>query len=168
MKRLILVSLIFYTLSSFGQQLSVAELTSIIQEKDQQIFEKAFNNCETVVLKNIIAEEAEFYHDMAGKTEGKANFITSIEKGICGGSMPYKPMRVLEEESHQVFPLYSQGTLYGAVQTGIHRFYAKEADKEPYFTSIANFTHLWELEEGAWKLTRVISYNHLTTEEKNP
>jgi len=168
MKNVFLVSLICYSLSSFGQDLSTEELTSLIQEKDHLIFDKAFNNCETEVLQTLIHEEAEFYHDMVGKTNGKADFIANMENGLCGGNMPYKPMRVLDEKSNQVFPLYNRGTLYGAVQTGKHRFYAKEGDKEPYFTSVADFTHLWELEDGNWKLKRVISYNHLTKEDKAP
>jgi len=41
MKNVFLISLICYSLASFGQDLSTEELTSIIQEKDHLIFDKA-------------------------------------------------------------------------------------------------------------------------------
>ena len=74
--------------------------------------------------------------------------------------MSYKPRRELVEGSLKVYLLKNNGVLYGAVQMGIHKFYAIEKDKPEYLTSTAKFTHLWKLENGEWKLSRVISYDH--------
>jgi len=167
MKYLINLILFLGSFSLVAQTLSTEELTKILLQKDSLIFDRAFNNCETEVLEDLISQDATFYHDQAGITEGKDNFIESIKHGICGGNMPYKPSRVLDKASHQVFPMYDNGTLYAAIQTGKHRFYAKEVGKEKYFTSVADFTHLWQLEEGVWRLKNVLSYNHLTS-ETNP
>ncbi len=41
-----------------------------------------------------------------------------------------KPIRKVDAESLDVFPLYSDGKLYGAIQTGIHHFYIREKDKK--------------------------------------
>jgi CubicO group peptidase (beta-lactamase class C family) len=56
--------------------------------------------------------------------------------------------------------LKKNGVIYGAVQTGTHVFYALEQEKPEYVTSIASFTHVWLLENGQWRLTRGLSYNH--------
>ena len=71
-----------------------------------------------------------------------------------------KPIRKLVDGSLDVFPLYNEGILYGAIQNGVHEFYIKEPDKELYKTNIAPFTSLWIIEENQWKLKRVLSYDH--------
>ena len=74
--------------------------------------------------------------------------------------MTYRPIRELEEESLEVYILKDNGKVYGALQKGIHKFYGEEENKPKYLTSTADFTHLWIIEDGEWKLKRVISYNH--------
>jgi CubicO group peptidase (beta-lactamase class C family) len=60
----------------------------------------------------------------------------------------------------EVFPLYNDGNLYGAIQKGIHHFYLRESGKEDIWTSTAKFTHIWVLESKTWKLSEVLSYDH--------
>lgn len=129
-----------------------------ITRLDSLIFQESFNKCNTDVLYAIIDSDFEFYHDQSGTTFGKDNFIEGIKKNIC--ELPYRPLRKLLEETHQVFPLQNNGKLYGLLQMGTHEFYAVEKDKEPYLTSTAEFTHLWIKKEDAWVLKRVLSYNH--------
>ena len=67
------------------------------------------------------------------------------------------------ENSLEVYPLEKNGVIYGAIQMGIHRFYALEKNKPEYITSTAKFTHVWLLENGNWKLGRALSYDHQKT-----
>src|SRR5262249_421878 len=39
-------------------------------------------------------------------------------------------------------------------------FYAQEKGRPEYLTSTAKFTHVWLLENGKWKLSRALSYDH--------
>ena len=55
--------------------------------------------------------------------------------------------------------LISHGSA-GAVQLGTHRFYALRAGKPDVLTETSRFVDVWKLEDGAWKLSRVISYGH--------
>jgi len=48
---------------------------------------------------------------------------------------------------------------YGAVETGVHRFYQPKTGSEA--TGEAKFIHLWQNKDGAWRITRVISYDHV-------
>lgn len=129
---------------------------------DSILFKEGFNNCNFKALEKVTARDIEFYHDQGGITLGKEDFLETTRKNIC--SIDYKPIRKLVEESLQVYPLKSNGQIYGAIQSGIHAFYAKKEGKEPYLTSTASFTHLWLQQEGEWILKRVLSYDHRSPE----
>lgn len=144
---------------AFGQINRSSELYRTLRQKDSLLFNAGFNTCNIGELESLVSDNFEFYHDKSGITPSKADFIASIQNGLC--KLSYKPRRELVEESLEVFPLTDKdGKLYGAIQTGRHNFYAKEKDKPEYLTSTAVFTHLWLLENGQWKLKRVLSYNH--------
>jgi len=49
---------------------------------------------------------------------------------------------------------------YGAVETGRHDFYALEDGRPERKTESAQFLHIWKNEDGQWKLTRVVSFDH--------
>jgi len=78
--------------------------------------------------------------------------------------LPYKAIRVLDKSSTEIYPLFENGNLYGAIQNGEHSFYALEATNQKRMTSIAKFTHVWIMENEKWKLKSVLSYNHLNVE----
>jgi len=72
----------------------------------------------------------------------------------------YTTWRKLNNESLEVYPLYNNEVLYGAIQEGTHEFYEQYKGEEPRKTSEAKFTHVWILENNQWKLRRVLSYDH--------
>ncbi len=131
-----------------------------LKEKDSLIFELGFNNCDTMQFRNLLSDDFEFYHDQNGLLESKEMFIQNIPN-LC--KMDYKPIRVLVNNSLEVFPLFSNGRIYGAIQTGIHEFFGEKKGKPRYLTSTAKFTHVWIVEEGDWKLKRILSYDHVTS-----
>lgn len=135
-----------------------ASLNKEIRTLDSLLFDVAFNTCDLSPLEDIISEDFEFYHDQGGITGSKNEFIESIKNNICG--INYQPIRKLVEGTFKVYPLASNGVLYGAIQESVHRFFAREENKPEYFTSIARMTHLWLLENDEWKLKRVLSFDH--------
>ncbi len=135
------------------QQKIVAQL----QTNDSLLFELGFNQCDTNQVRNLTSSDFELYHDQAGITNSRAAFIQSIV-GLC--SMDYRPTREPDINSFKVHLLKQNGKVYGAIQNGTHRFYGEEENKPKYLTSTADFTHLWVLEDGNWKLRRVLSFNH--------
>ena len=74
----------------------------------------------------------------------------SVKKNICG-----KVYRVLVPESLEVYPLKG----YGAVETGVHRFYHPGRDSTEQVGE-ARFVQIWQNKDGVWQITRVISYDH--------
>ncbi|MFH1118178.1 MAG: nuclear transport factor 2 family protein [Bacteroidota bacterium] len=155
-----LLSLIFccFSYGVFSQVAISSDLFSMLKAQDSLLFGIGFNTCDITQFEKLISDDFEFYHDKSGITTSKVSFIAGIRDGLC--KMDYKPRRELVENSLEVYPLENNGVLYGAIQTGSHRFFALEKDKPEYLTSVARFTHVWLLENGLWKLSRGLSYDH--------
>lgn len=156
MKSIIYITTIFSCISLPAQ--TDAMLAKIIQAKDSLLFSVGFNTCNLAPFYELVSEDCEFYHDQSGFTTSKNAFINQIEHGLC--KLDYKATRELISGTTSVFPMKKNGELYGAIQHGMHRFYATYPDKEPMVTSEARFTHLWILEDNNWSLKRVLSYDH--------
>lgn len=160
MKHLTLV-LLFICFNLSAQENPQSELFKTLKQKDSLIFEVGFNNCDASVYPTLVADDLEFYHDQGGITNSREAFVQTFKKNICGNPN-FKSRRELVENSLEVFPMYSNGNLYGALQTGVHKFYESFNGKPEVAGSTARFAHLWLLENGAWTLKRVISYDHIS------
>ena len=126
---------------------SEPELTQAVTTLDTQLFD-AYNNCNLDKLGAMVADDLEFYHDKTGLAVGKQVFLNAIKNNICG-----KVQRKLVAGSLEVYPLKG----YGAVEIGVQRFYHPG---DPGNIGEAKFVHLWQYKDGAWKVARVISYDH--------
>jgi len=125
------------------------ELTKAITELDRQLFD-AYNTCNLDKLGTMVADDLEFYHDKTGLAVGKQVFLDAIKNNICG-----KVTRKLVAGTLEVYPLHG----YGAVEIGEHRFYHPGAQDHDVVGE-AKFVTLWQYKDGAWKITRAISYDH--------
>jgi ketosteroid isomerase-like protein len=128
---------------------SQTELDKTIATLDAALFD-AYNRCDLEKFGSFIADDVEFYHDQGGVTLGKEDLIASVRKNICG-----KVSRELLPRTIQVYHMKG----YGAVEMGVHRFHHPgHDDTEP--VGEGKFIQLWRYKDGAWKITRVISYDH--------
>lgn len=147
-----------FSLFAAAQADSNSELTKIILSKDSLLFQVGFNTCNVAQFDALLSEKFEFFHDIGGVSD-KAKFLNDLKNGLCKSPETYQSRRELIPGSTQVFPLYENGKLYGAIQYGEHRFYEFMNGKER-FASTAKFTHVWILENGTWKLNKGLSYDH--------
>ena len=145
---------------SASAQWTVAELTDILKAKDSLLFNIGFNKCDLVQTEKLVSNNFEFYHDKSGITPSKEKFLESLRNGLCKDPANYQSRRELIPGSLKVFPLQTNGKLYGAIQTGEHRFFETVKGQPEKPGSTAKFTHLWLLEFNEWKLARVLSYDH--------
>lgn len=128
---------------------SQEELAKAVAALDAALFD-SYNRCDLAKFASFFAEDVEFYHDQGGVTLGRAALTESVKTNICG-----KVTRELVAGSLQVY--YMKG--YGAVEIGVHRFHHPgHEDTEP--VGEAKFIHLWQYRDGAWRITRVISFDH--------
>ena len=128
---------------------SQPELDKAIATLDAALFD-SYNRCDLEKFSSFFADDVEFYHDQGGVTLGKAALTESVKKNICG-----KTTRELVPGTLQVH--YMKG--YGAVEMGVHRFH-HPGHEDTEGVGEASFIHLWQYKDGAWKVTRVISYDH--------
>ena len=128
---------------------SPGELRAKIASLDAELFD-AFNRCDLEKFKSFFVEDVEFYHDNDGLTVGRQNVTEAVKKNICG-----RVTRQLVPSTLEVYPLPG----FGAIEIGVHRFHHPQAeDTEP--VGEGKFVHVWQNKDGAWKITRVLSYDH--------
>jgi hypothetical protein len=124
------------------------ELVATITGLDAALFD-AYNRCDLEKFGSLLADDLEFYHDQTGLAVGKQKTIDGVKNNICG-----KVHRELVPGTLEVYPIHG----YGAVEIGIHRFShpGQPSDR----LGEAKFIHIWQLKDGVWKVTRVISVDH--------
>ena len=130
------------------------DLYKTIAGLDTAIFD-AYNRCDLDKLGSMVSEDLEFYHDQTGLSVGRKTFVEAIKANICD-----KVHRELVAGTLEVYPLKG----YGAVEMRVHRFtHPKDVDPGP--GGEAKTVMLWQEKDGAWTLTRVISFDHHSLEK---
>ena len=129
------------------------KLFQTIETLDGQLFD-AYNRCDLEKLGSFFTEDLEFYHDQTGLSRGRQAMVDAVKQNICG-----KVRRDLVAGTLEVYPLKG----YGAVEIGVHRFCdPKKNDKCGEASGVAKFVMLWQNTDGNWKITRVISFDHVS------
>jgi hypothetical protein len=132
--------------------------TAVVEERER-VFWRAYNDCAVGDMPALIAEDVEFYHDRGGITLGRDALVESVRKNLCSNPA----FRIRREEvpgTLRVFLLKKDGAVYGAIASGEHTFDIVEKGKAPVRDGLARFTTLWRLTDGAWRMSRVLSYDH--------
>src|SRR5262245_3970699 len=125
------------------------ELFRTIASLDAAVFD-AYNRCDLEKFGSFLTDDLELYHDQGGLTRSRQSVVEAVKNNICG-----KVTRELVPGTLEVYPMNG----YGAVEMGVHRFHHPGRDDvEP--VGEAKFVHLWQNKDGAWFITRVISYDH--------
>jgi hypothetical protein len=124
-------------------------LYNTIASQDSILF-AAFNNRNLEVLKTFFADDLEIFQDNIGVR----NYDQSMEAFRGLFSQDYILTRQLVKESLEVYPIKD----YGAIETGSHTFCHTENGK--LVCGTFKFVHIWELQNGQWKITRIITYDH--------
>jgi hypothetical protein len=127
------------------------ELFNEISHMDSIMF-NAFNAHDLEKLKTTFSENLEFYHDKGGLADfdqTMKNFKSLFEKNRNTGLR-----RDIVKGSLEVYPIKD----YGAVEICLHRFCHVENDKND--CGVFKNIMIWQNNNGTWKVTRVISYDH--------
>ena len=144
---LLLLLVVSFGADLVAQTAPTESLYKTVQGLDTQLFD-AYNHCDLDKLASMVAEDLEFYHDVTGLAVGRQALIDGVRRNICG-----KVSRELLPGTLEVYPIAS----YGAVEIGVHRFHHPGHDND---VGEAKFVTLWRNQNGVWKVTRVLSFDH--------
>lgn len=128
-----------------------ARLAAEITAADARLF-GGLNARDIGPMKEGFSRRLEFYHDRSGVTGYDEN-IAAFENNFAA------PNRIRREAMTDTFEIFPSGPDH-AMHIGKHRFCNKPAGDEPEGCSVYRFSMVWEREDGAWKLLRVLSYDH--------
>lgn len=160
------ISAFFYSGLALGQQggkantddvtvmkkAAALKLYTEIMKQDSLLF-NAFNHCDSITYKKYFVPDLEFYHDLGGLTVGLDNELKSFTEMCTRGN---HIRRELVKSSVEVYTLKG----YGAVEIAIHRFYHTNKGEQEKISGTYKFIHVWQFKDGAWKISRIISYGH--------
>ncbi len=126
-------------------------LEATVAALDGQVFD-AFNHCsdprQLDAHARYFTEDIEFYHDSGGVTWNRDDMLANTRENVCG-----KFRRELVAGTLKVFPVKN----FGAIAQGSHRFCQLDSGN---CEGLADFTMTWREKNGAWQITRVLSYGH--------
>lgn len=151
---LLLFLLVFYQYG-YTQVEKTSALYQTILSNDSLLFNVGFNTCNIQQFENLLSKRLKFYHDKNGVSD-QVKFLSDLKNGLCKNPGIRQVKRILVPESTEIFPLYKNGILYGAIQNGEHLFY-EDQKSQP---GSASFSNVWEIEDGNWKLVTSLSFNH--------
>ena len=157
MKNLILFLLIFaISISALAQsqnERKVAttqiELFNKVANLDSSLFE-AYNSKNLDLMKTYFTKDLEWYQDNGGLIDFEkvfSNFQSIFNRD-------YDLKRNLIRESLEVHPIEG----YGAIEIGKHQF--KHIENGKLEIGTFKFLMIWKNDNGNWKISRVISYDH--------
>ena len=126
---------------------------------DSIVFANVYT-CNSAKNETFFTDDIEFYHDKGGFTKTRRTLVDELRKNFCGEGKT-KLRRELIAGSMQVYPIQN----YGAVQVGDHRFYITQGGRE-ILSGVAKFIHVWKYENGEWRISRVLSYDHSAPDAK--
>ena len=149
-----------------AQENENSELYKTIMAKDSLLFSVGFNTCNIEQTERLLKDSFEFYHDRSGPAD-KKKFMTDFKNNLCSTPNTFRARRALVKGSTTIYPLYKDGKLYGAVQNGDHLFYESVNKGTEKLAGAAKFTHLWILENGDWKLSQSLSFDHQAKQNTN-
>ena len=124
-----------------------------LAEMDRRVFGASFVTCDAQAAIAIFSDDVEFYHDKAGFSSGdQVRENTRRLTASCPANQGVS--RSVIPGSLRVYPIEG----YGATQVGVHRFDERGSET----STLARFVHVWRQQDGAWRLTRVLSLDHTT------
>jgi len=152
-------SLFLSPLSERNDGLRSGPLFDELARMDSELFDATFSSCDAAKANAIFTDDVEFYHDKDGLSVGeKVRENTRRLTASCPAA--HGVTRTVVPGSLRVYPIEG----YGAVQTGVHRFDERGAAT----STLAKFISLWRLQDGRWRLARVLSLDHRAVPSQEP
>lgn len=140
-----------------GEGLRSGPLFEELARLDSLLFEASFVTCDAAKANALFTDDVEFYHDKDGLSVGEqVRENTRRLTASCPGK--HGVTRTIVPGTLRVYPIDG----YGAMQVGAHRFDERGAAT----STVAQFISLWRMQNGQWRLARVVSFDHHPVDAK--
>jgi hypothetical protein len=139
------------------------ELVAAVMKADADFFKAMFDTCDIETVRTHVTDDFEFFHDKSGLVDTSgAQFVKDVEDKCKRQEegVDFLSRRELVPESVRVYAINN----YGALMTGVHRFYAISKGKPDRLTEVSQFTIVWKEDNGQWRMSRGLSYDHQLAE----
>ena len=135
-------------------------LTDEIRAADAEFFRAFFDTCDIETVRRYVTDDFEMFHDKGGRvaTSGAAFVQDAADK--CkrqAEGTDFLSTRKLVPGSLKVYPIND----YGAIETGVHEFFAVRKGEPDRLTETGQFTIVWKEENGQWRAARALSFDHV-------
>lgn len=135
-------------------------LADEIRAADAELFKAFFDTCDADTVRRHVTDDFEMFHDKGGRviTSGAGFVQDTVDK--CkrqAEGIDFLSTRKLVPDSFRVYAVNH----YGAIETGVHRFYAVKPGEPDRLTETGQFTIVWKEEDGQWRAARALSYDHV-------
>ena len=144
-----------------------AALAREIEQRSDVLFGAVFAHCSPDTLADAITDDFEVHHDQWGLiADSRKKFVDSIRKQCLRRESGEDPAsrRELVSGTQTVYPSGESG----AIETGMHRFYEIAANGQEMLVGIARYAHAWRREDGVWRVSRILSYEHMDVSAGKP
>jgi hypothetical protein len=125
------------------------ELFNKVAQLDSSLF-AAYNSKKLDLMKTYFTNNLEWYQDNGGLID----FEKVFENFNSIFNRDYDLKRNLIKESLEVHPIEG----YGAIEIGKHQF--KHIENGKLEIGTFKFLMIWKNDNGNWKISRVVSYDH--------
>jgi ketosteroid isomerase-like protein len=135
-------------------------LTDEIRAADAEFFKAYFDTCDIETVRRYVTDDFEMFHDKGGRvvTSGAGFVQDAVDK--CkrqAEGTDFLSTRKLVPDSLKVYPIND----YGAIETGVHEFFAVKKGAPDRLTETGQFTIVWKEENGQWRAARALSFDHV-------
>lgn len=137
------------------------------------MFWSVFEGCDAAALDGLLSPEYRMLHDKAGlAVASRADMVDSVEsecenRKVGGANAGYRNQRQLTPGSRVIRKLGE----WGALEEGSHVFFEWQAKEKKWeLVGGARYMHVWRWmpEEGRFRLSESLSYDHGAAETYPP
>lgn len=136
------------------------ELKAAVLKADSDLFAAVFDACDADLAGTMMTDDVYFLHDKWGEIATSREQLTEAFRGTCerqAAGTDFRSRRERVEDATEVYALAG----YGALEKGVHRFYALLPGEAPKLTETGQFIIVWKQEGDALKMAGTISYDHV-------
>ena len=135
-------------------------LTDEIRAADAEFFKASFDTCDIATIRRYVTDDFEMFHDKGGRVAMSGADYVQQSADTCkrqAEGIDFLSTRKLVPGSLKVYPINN----YGAIETGVHEFFAVRKGEPNRLTETGQFTIVWKEENGQWRAARALSFDHV-------